>query len=147
DPGRARYRQARSDDQESLRIRHPGLRLHPAASAGVGLGRLEKGEIDPACGQPGTALLGHETGIAVLSNSRSRKVQLPGLVPTFRSSCYTSAPTFHELRKVMGTSKLMILVPLFHLKFLIGICRLWRRNFKWAALVVSASVVSASQGK
>jgi hypothetical protein len=41
----------------------------------------------------------------------------------------------------------MILVPLFHLKFLIGICRLWRRNFKWAALVVSASVVSASQGK
>src|SRR4029077_732791 len=100
DPGRARYRQARSDDQESLRIRHPGLRLHPAASAGVGLGRLEKGEIDPACGQPGTALLGHETGIAVLSNSRSRKVQLPGLVPTFRSSCYTSAPTFHELRKL-----------------------------------------------
>src|SRR5579872_578621 len=34
------------------------------------------------------------------------------LVPTFRSSCYISARTFHELRKVMGTSKAMILVPL-----------------------------------
>jgi len=46
------------------------------------------------------------------------------LVPTFRSSCYTSAPTFHELRKIMGTSKLMILVPLFYLKFLDRIRRL-----------------------
>src|SRR5579859_1343825 len=27
------------------------------------------------------------------------------LVPTFRSSCYTSAATFHELRKVMGASQ------------------------------------------
>ena len=27
----------------------------------------------------------------------------------------------------------MILVPRFHLKFLDGICRSWRRNFKWAA--------------
>ena len=35
------------------------------------------------------------------------------LVPTFRSSCSIAAPTFHELRKVMGTSKPMILVPLF----------------------------------
>ncbi|SHN68170.1 hypothetical protein SAMN05444170_1295 [Bradyrhizobium erythrophlei] len=26
--------------------------------------------------------------------------------------------TFHELRKVTGTSKFMVLVPLFHLKFL-----------------------------
>ena len=40
------------------------------------------------------------------------------LVPTFRSSCYPSAHTFHELRKVMGTTKLQIPVPLFHLKFL-----------------------------
>jgi tRNA-dihydrouridine synthase A len=29
------------------------------------------------------------------------------LVPAFRSSCSTSAPTFHELRKVTGTSKLI----------------------------------------
>jgi hypothetical protein len=29
------------------------------------------------------------------------------LVPTFRSSYPTSAPTFHELRKGMGTSKLI----------------------------------------
>jgi hypothetical protein len=47
------------------------------------------------------------------------------LVPTFRSSCYLSAPTFHELQKVMGTSKFMILVPLFYLKFLNRIRRLW----------------------
>src|SRR5579864_9838994 len=46
------------------------------------------------------------------------------LVPTFRSSCSTDAPTFHELRKVMGTSKLMILVPLFYLTFLVRMCRL-----------------------
>jgi len=38
--------------------------------------------------------------------------------------------TFHELRKVMGTSKSMILVPLFYLKFLNRIRRLWCRNFK-----------------
>jgi hypothetical protein len=40
------------------------------------------------------------------------------LVPTFRSSCYVAALTFHELRKVIGTSKPMILVPLLYLKFL-----------------------------
>jgi outer membrane protein, multidrug efflux system len=34
----------------------------------------------------------------------------------------------------MGTSKPEILVPLVHLKFLDGICRLRCRNFKWAAL-------------
>jgi hypothetical protein len=37
---------------------------------------------------------------------------------------------FHELRKVMGTSKLMILVPLFYLTFLGRICREWCRNVK-----------------
>ena len=42
----------------------------------------------------------------------------PVLVPTFRSSCTIAAPTFHELRKAMGTSKLMILVPFFDLKSL-----------------------------
>jgi hypothetical protein len=31
---------------------------------------------------------------------------------------------FHELRKVMGTGKLTIPVPLLHLKFLDKICRL-----------------------
>jgi hypothetical protein len=34
----------------------------------------------------------------------------------------------------MGTSKPIDLAPLFHLKFLDGVCRLWCRNFKWAAL-------------
>jgi outer membrane protein insertion porin family len=36
----------------------------------------------------------------------------------------------------MGTSKFKYLVPLLHLKFLDRICRLWCRNFKWAALVL-----------
>jgi hypothetical protein len=35
-----------------------------------------------------------------------------GPVPTFRSSCSSATPAFHELRKVMGAGKLMILVPL-----------------------------------
>jgi hypothetical protein len=52
------------------------------------------------------------------------------LMPTFRSSCSIAAPTVHELRKVMGTSKPVIPVPLFYLKFLNQICRLWCRNFK-----------------
>src|SRR5690349_19817641 len=33
-------------------------------------------------------------------------------MPTFRRSCCASARIFHELRKVMGTRKSMILVPL-----------------------------------
>src|ERR1700730_14593845 len=66
-----------------------------------------------------------------MSGKASRRTSL---VPTFRSSCTTSARTFNELRKVMGTSKPKILVPLVHLKFLDGICRLRCRNFKWAAL-------------
>jgi hypothetical protein len=35
----------------------------------------------------------------------------------------------------MRTAKSIILVPLIHLKFLNRTCRLWCRNFKWAALV------------
>jgi hypothetical protein len=62
---------------------------------------------------------------------------MPMLVPTFRSSYPTSAPHFHELRKVMGTSKLMTSSAAFHLKFLNGVNRLWCRNFKWAALAVA----------
>ena len=61
--GRDRHRQARSDDQAGLRDRHQGLRLHPAAPAGAGLGRVQKGEADPARGQPGPALLGDQTGM------------------------------------------------------------------------------------
>jgi len=65
------------------------------------------------------------------------------LAPTFRSSCSTSAGTVHELRKVMGPSKGMLLVPLFHLKFLNGICGLRCRNFKWAALVAAIFAVTS----
>jgi cytochrome c553 len=66
------------------------------------------------------------------------------LVPSFRSSCATLAPTFHELRKVMGTSKVEVPVPLSHLKFLDGICRLLRRNFKWLVLAFASLAFSAS---
>ena len=59
------------------------------------------------------------------------------LAPTFRSSCPVAAPIFHELRKVMGTSKPITPVPLFDLKFLDQIRRLHRRNFKSAALAAS----------
>ena len=58
------------------------------------------------------------------------------LVPmTFRSSRFLAAATFRELRKVMGTSKLMILVPLFDLKSLGRTRGAWCRDFKTAALV------------
>jgi hypothetical protein len=39
------------------------------------------------------------------------------LVPAFRSSCYTSAATFHELRKVTGTSKLIVSSAAFLFEF------------------------------
>src|SRR4051812_11862268 len=57
------------------------------------------------------------------------------LVPTFRSSYTISAITIYELRKAMGTSKFMILVPLFDLKSLGSFRRLRCRDFKSAALV------------
>src|SRR3982751_4200259 len=57
------------------------------------------------------------------------------LVPTFRSSYTISAITFYELRKAMGTSKFMILVPLFDLQSLGSFRRLRCRDFKSAALV------------
>ena len=60
------------------------------------------------------------------------------LVPTFRSSCTIAAPTFHELRKAMGTRKLMILVPLFDLKSLGRFRGLQCRDFKSAALATQA---------
>ena len=73
-----------------------------------------------------------------------RALRIAGaLAPTFRSSCSASAPTFHELRKAMGTSKSKMRVPLFHLRFPDGICRLRFRNFKWAALVGLATALGA----
>jgi tripartite ATP-independent transporter DctP family solute receptor len=42
----------------------------------------------------------------------------------------------------MGTTNFMVLVPLRHLKFLNGVCRLWCRNFKWAALVFTRAGLS-----
>src|SRR4051795_2374956 len=67
--------------------------------------------------------------------SRDANVRIRPLVPTFRSSYTISAITFCELRKAMGTSKFMILVPLFDLKSLGSFRRLRCRDFKSAALV------------
>ena len=72
---------------------------------------------------------------------RKLAIRVSALVPTFRSSCHASARSFHELRKVMGTSKFTIPVPLFHLKFLDGNYRLRCRNFKWAALAIAAALL------
>src|SRR4051794_20960817 len=57
-----------------------------------------------------------------------------GLVPTFRSSRSLAALRCCELRKVMGTSKPKVLVPLFDLKSLGRTRRLQCRDFRSAAL-------------
>ena len=44
--------------------------------------------------------------------------QRPGLVPTFRSSCYVGAPTPTNFGKSWALANILILVPLFYLKFL-----------------------------
>src|SRR3954451_10771836 len=63
------------------------------------------------------------------------------VVPTFRSSYTISAITFYELRKAMGISKFMILVPLFDLKSLGSFRRLRCRDFKSAALACGHGTV------
>jgi hypothetical protein len=55
------------------------------------------------------------------------------LVPTFRSPRYIAATSSRGLRKDMGTSKSMILVPLFDLKSLKRFCREPVRDFRSAA--------------
>src|SRR5690348_4395211 len=50
-----------------------------------------------------------------------------------------SAHVRHELQKAKGTSKSMVLVPLFDLKFL-KVLAAWCRNFKSAALARLASM-------
>ena len=77
--GRDRHRQARSADQAGLRDRHQGLRLHPAAPAGAGVGRVEEGETDAARRQPGPALLGDQTGIERSRRQGPGSSTLPGL--------------------------------------------------------------------
>ena len=52
------------------------------------------------------------------------------LVPTFRSSCYIAAPTFTNFAKSWALAKILILVPLFYLKFLYRIRGSRCRNFK-----------------
>src|SRR6202041_1183235 len=79
-----------------------------------------------------------------VSSMRKATMMAAALVPTFRSSYSAAAPVFHELRKVMGTSKFMIAVPLSHVKFLNRICRVWCRNFTWAALA-AASLAGLAQ--
>src|SRR3954471_1768402 len=65
------------------------------------------------------------------------------LVPTFRSSYTISAISFYELPEAMGTSKFMILVPLFDLKSLGSFRRLRCRDFKSAALALGQQQITA----
>src|SRR4051794_26127899 len=86
-------------------------------------GRFKTGESQPAIGECGVD-------------------RTATLVPTFRSSYTISAITFYELRKAMGTSKFMILVPLFDLKSLGSFRRLRCRDFKSAALAPDGRLLS-----
>ena len=67
------------------------------------------------------------------------------LVPTFRSSCSIAAPTFHELRKVRGTSKLIVSSTAYRSEVPERTRRLWCRDFRSAvlALLVAAFVSPA----
>jgi hypothetical protein len=47
----------------------------------------------------------------------------------------------------MGTGKLIIPVPLLHLKSLDRVCRLRCKNFKWAALVIGCALLSPLQAQ
>src|ERR1700722_1322017 len=60
----------------------------------------------------------HARNPARWPESLRRGKRMRHLVPTFRSSYTLTAPTFHELRKVTGTSNFIFLVPLSYLKFL-----------------------------
>ena len=84
--------QARSADQGSVRNRGQGFRLYPAASAGAGVGRVEKTEAGAACRQSGSALLGDQTGIGRL-NTRSRRLRASG---TFRFRPTATSATSEE---------------------------------------------------
>ena len=69
--------------KEAFEIGGQGFRLHPAAPAGAGLGRVEKSQADPARRQPGPALLGDQTGLVRLQHqvpaaSRFRDFSFPG---------------------------------------------------------------------
>src|SRR3954467_4534852 len=93
----------------------------------------------PGISKIGIASFMHRSGSKRLMKIAARRqahLKTAVLVPTFRSSYTISAITYYELRKAMGTSKFMILVPLFDLKSLSSFRRLRRRDFKSAALPV-----------
>ena len=54
--------------KQAYEIAAEGFRLHPAAPAGAGVGRLEKGQAQAARRQPGPALLGDQTGLMACQN-------------------------------------------------------------------------------
>ena len=76
--------QARPADQAGLRNRRQGLRLHPAAPAGAGLGRIEESQDSAERRQSGAALLGHQTGITQNRQLQSRSPQAPGFFISHR---------------------------------------------------------------
>src|SRR5690242_16065483 len=74
----------------------------------------------------------------------TRRGSTMGLVPRFRSSWYIAATTDTNFASKRGTSKHMVRVPLFDLKFLTEFCGKRCRSFKSAALVAGAAVMIAA---
>src|SRR6476646_847638 len=75
---------------------------------------------------------GHRSPDAARGHSMRKTL----LVPTFRSSCSIAAPTFHELRKVRGTSKLIDSSTAYRSEVPERTRRLWCRDFRSAVLAV-----------
>src|SRR5207237_10050359 len=77
--GRAVHHQTRFADQGSVRNRGQGLRLYSVASAGAGLGRVEKTEGGAARRQFGSSLLDDQTRIRWFQYASPGGFVLPGL--------------------------------------------------------------------
>src|SRR4051794_21612520 len=100
----------------------------------------------PGISKIGTASFMHRSGskrLMKIAAWRQTQLKTAVLVPTFRSSYSISAITYYELRKAMGTSKFMILVPLFDLKSLGSFRRLRCWDFKSAALAYAQKIALA----
>src|SRR5579872_2317241 len=68
---------------------------------------------------------------------RARNLEIPGLVPTFRSSCSIAAPTLTNFGKSWALANLLILVPLHRSEVPDRIRRSWSRDFRSAVLALA----------
>ncbi len=82
---RDRRSQTRFADQRGVRDRQQGFRIYPAASASLGLGRIEKAEGGAAPRQPGSALLDDQTGMMLLRYTSPGASRFPGLFVSARA--------------------------------------------------------------